>query len=118
MDITSNFLAEHTEYNRLTNYTHCNVLKDGVKCKSKFHGRNVFNVKRHMRTHHPYLLNNFPQVEDEKKYSLRVTTTVRNFVQACIEQVTIDGRPLVALHDNGFARLFDMVCEIKWQFFF
>lgn len=116
MDVPDDFLQQYTEYNNLDNYTYCNVLIDGRKCNRKIHGTNKFNVKRHMRLVHPYLLLPQKSSEDEKKYNLKVTTTVRNLVQACIEQVTIDGRPLSALHDKGFSRLFDMVGRVSYFF--
>lgn len=107
--VSDEILLANTEYLPEENNTVCLVVDDNVKCNTKFNGNGKFNVKRHIQNLHPFLLKNAKPIEKEKQFNLKIKISVRNVIQACIEAVTIDGRPLCSLNDKGFSRLFNTV---------
>lgn len=88
-------------YDDVANKSECILMKNNKKCGSKINGCRAYNLKRHLKGVH----SDFQANIIENNYTLNLSSDYIH--NACVEMVTINGRPFACLNDSGFLKIID-----------
>ncbi|XP_050059928.1 uncharacterized protein LOC126551173 [Aphis gossypii] len=98
-------------------------------CECKIKGKHGTNLKRHLASHHDQLYEEYMSKELEKNNSsnkitkkesqlklfnflipkVKVQLNKKMIIDACVDLVTVNGRPFSMLNDTGFRKILDPV---------
>lgn len=98
---------EYFDFDENTKQSVCKV--DG--CKKHISGNHLGNLARHLQTVHNIACIKKSQGNKEKACKVSISLEPKELVKACVEIVTVNGRPLRALEDSGFRKIIDPILK-------
>lgn len=92
-------------YDEDKNKSECILMKNGKKCGTFLTSRRAYNLRRHVTTVHA----DFKANIIENNCTLNLSSTYIH--NACVEMVTVNGRPFASLTDSGFLKLINPLLD-------
>lgn len=92
-------------YDEEAKKSECILLKNNKKCGSTIKGCRPYNLKRHVRIVH----RDFEANIIENEHTLNLSSEYIH--NACVEMVTLNGRPFTCVNDSGFLKIINPLLD-------
>ena len=117
-------VKDYFTYNSTTDSSFCNI----DNCSTEVPGKHAGNMSKHVERHHKIIfevlskkLVSYGTEENKRKRTqedseqpskrVRIQITSERLIEACIELVTINGRPFSYLEDSGFMKIVNPIVK-------
>lgn len=104
---TANLFGEIFEFDEEGGKSRCLLIKNGNICGKYITGKKPYNLKRHVNLCHRDYNKNI--IENE----YQTIVSPESLLNACVEIITINGRPFSMLGDSGFRKILKMLFSLN-----
>jgi bifunctional polynucleotide phosphatase/kinase len=102
-------------YNEEINLSKCNIADCNKSIKTNHNG----NLERHLQTCHKEIYENLLKSrmdsesaeKDKSVKKIKIEMDSSTLLNACVEMVTVNGRPFTSMSDSGFRKIIDPILK-------